>query len=242
MKKFLAEKSKIFFIVFLVLGFVLLLSCAVYATEYTNVHIFYQISSSGEVIFSREYTSDTMNSFTNIYLYDGFAKGGTPMTNEIARLIYDFQKSLASVNTFIVITGVIVLVAIAAMFLFSNHNRSVYYKSNLIVGIVSPSICIIFVLVLMIRNLLLMGTFNENYDTFNRVSVLQNMYLQKDASQKVDITSYYDCSSLTFVLYTIFFLIIIAYSIFMIVYTVFRYKDSTERRNQIIERAVEINV
>lgn len=242
MKKFIANHSKIFFIIFLVLGFLILISALFYATEYTNVHIFYQIVN-GKVDFSKDYGNDTIKSFTNQFLYNGFDKAHTPMTNEMAMTIYDFQKALASVNSFIVISSIIIMLCAGALFLFSNHNRRVYYMSNLIVGIVAPSISIILCIVMMVRNFLLMGQFNANYQLFNRTAVLQNMYKQVTASQSDSmLEDLYECSNTTFIIFTVIFIIMLAYSAFMIVYSVLKYKNTTERRKEIIERAVQQNV
>ncbi|MDE6584536.1 MAG: hypothetical protein K2K15_03950 [Anaeroplasmataceae bacterium] len=242
MKKFLSNHSKIFFMIFLVLGFVLVISALVYATEYTNAHIFYQLLN-GKVDFSEEYGNDTIKSFTNKNLYIGFETAGTPMTYEMALNIYNFQKALASVNSFILITGIIMMVCAAAMFVVANHSRSVYYKSNLIVGVAAPSISIIFCIIAMVRNFLLMGQFNDNYVLLNRTAVLQNMYKQVAASQRTDmLEDLYECSSATFIIFGILLIMLVVYSAFMIFYSVFKYRVTAERRNEIIERAVQINV
>ena len=242
MKKFLSNHSKIFFIIFLVLGFALVISAMVYATEYTNAHIFYQVLN-GKIDFAEDYANDTINSFSNKFLYAGFKTAGTPMTYDTALSIYNFQKALSSVNSFILITGIVMMVCAAALFLVSNHSRSVYYKSNLIVGVAAPSISIIFCIIAMIRNFLLMGQFNTDYVLLNRTAVLQNMYKQVAASQRTDmLEDLYECSSATFIIFGIIFIILIAYSAFMIFYSVFKYKATSERRNEIIERAVQMNV
>lgn len=244
MKKFLSNHNKIFFMIFLVLGFVLLFSCIAYATEYTHAHVFYQISN-GKVIFAKDYGNDAAG-LTNLNVYQGFEKAGNVypngFTDDLARIVYDFQKNLSSVNNFIVVTGVITLVAIAILFIFSNHSRKVYYKSNLVVGIACPAVVIIFNLVLLVRNFLLMGNFNKNYDLLNWVSVLQNPTTTTYASQHPEtIPGQYTCSSITFVIFGIFFIIMIAYAGFMIAYSIFKYKETEERRNQIIERAANNN-
>ncbi len=244
MKKFFSNHSKIFFIIFLVLGFALLISCVAYATEYTHVHVFYQISN-GKVLFSQDYGNDVLG-LTNLNVYQGFEKAKdvypNGFTDDLARTVYDFQKNLASVNDFIVISGIVTLIAVAALFIFSNHSRKVYYKSNLIVGIVSPAIVIIFNIVLLIRNALLMGRFNANYDLLNWVSVLQNLTTTTYASQHPEvIPDLYSCTSTTFIIYTVIFIIMIVYSALIIAYTVFKYNETKERRTQIIERAVANN-
>ena len=244
MKKFFSNHSKIFFMIFLVLGFVLLISCVAYATEYTHAHIFYQISD-GVAIFSKDYGNDVAG-LTNLNVYQGFERATNVypngFTNDFARTVYDFQKSLASVNDFIVVTGVITLVAVAVLFIFSNHSRKVYYKSNLIVGIVCRSVIIIFNVVLLVRNFLLMGQFNDNYDLLNWVSVLQDPKTTTYASQHPEvIPGQYSCTTTTFIIYAVLFIIVIAYAAMMIVYTVLKYKNTTEKRIQILERAVNSN-
>ena len=44
-----------------------------------------------------------------------------------------------------------------------------------------------------------------------------------------------------YLIQAIFFIVVIVYSIFLIIYTVFRYNDSSKRRKEIIARAVQNN-
>lgn len=247
MQKFLTSKAKILYIVFFVLTFALLVSAVVYATQYANIHVLFTAIDGDRYV-----TSDSQNEFKEIqtYVFD-FFKNTTDPTFEKDFGVYvptviKFQETLAAVNDFIVAAGVVSIICVAGLFILSNHNRKVYYKSNLVGGIVLPLVVIIMNVILIVKNLSLMSFFNENYELFNRVSVLQTRGQTKiDASQSVDniqfLKDLYSCDSTTFIIYTIFCCVIIAYALFMMFYSVYRYKECAERRNQIMERAVNNN-
>ncbi len=165
----------------------------------------------------------------------------------IADMVRNYQLEVSSFNTFIIVYAIIGLICFAIMLIFSNHNRRVYYKSNLYVGILMPLVVIIFTIIAFIRNIGVLGTFSANKDLFRIVSFLQDPLV--DVPTK--ISSFSDYSVITnsssrfngagFYVAMAAFIIVAIYSVLLIVYSVYRYKDSTKRRNDIMERAANKN-
>lgn len=169
------------------------------------------------------------------------------LTEEIKTQIFNYRKRLDSYNSMIVIFSAVSLVAFALIFVFSNHSRKIYYKSNLVAGIVLPGIIIVFNLVLIIMSIGLASELQANYNVYNLVSVLQNpqnkIYTQmalSDATNNANlgkILAGFDCNTLTFVLFDLLFGFVIIYNAFLIAYAVLKYKWTGERRAEVIERS-----
>ncbi len=165
----------------------------------------------------------------------------------IAQMIYDFQLEVSSVNSFIIVVGVISLICFAIMLIFSNQSRRVYYKSNLYVGLGMPLIVIIFTIIGLVKNFSVMGTFNANKDLFRIVSFLQDPEI--DVATKAKACSNYNIilersskfGATGFYLAMAAFIILAIYSVLMMVYTVYRYKECAKRRSDILERAANKN-
>ncbi len=170
-----------------------------------------------------------------------FAKSG------YAKIVYDFQIAMSNYNTQIIIYCVICLICFAAMMIFSNHSRKIYYKSNLIIGVAMPLVVTIYTFIMMIVNFGLLGTFNQNFDLFRVVSVMQSSKI--DSADKNSMAKSYQSilnnsqnfGSSCYFIQTIFYVLVIVYSLFLIIYTIYRYKECAKRRNEIIERAVQNN-
>ena len=109
-----------------------------------------------------------------------------------------------------------------------------------------PSTIFIFSLIMMINNFALMGDFNKNYDlyrivSFNMSDVDQQTKDKARSSYQLILDNTQGFNAIFYVLATIVFVLIMAASAFMFVYTIYRYKASTKERNEIIERAATAN-
>lgn len=160
-----------------------------------------------------------------------------------APIIFDFQVAMSQYNDLIVIFGVIGIVCFALLLVFANHSRRIYYKSNLIAGVVLPLVVVVFAIIMIVKNVGLMNVFNENYDLFNVTSVLQNPAYSAQAVQlDIDwIVDKFSCNSITFIVYTVIYSIIIIYSLFLVAYACIKYKFTGQEREEIIKRAVVEN-
>lgn len=247
MFKFLTNKGKFLYFAFGILMFVVLLGSLVYMTQYAHVHVYFTRSATGAISFAAD-TEDALH-YSNQILYDFFAET-TDQTfasdfNQYARTVYDFQIDMSAFDNLILIFAIIGLICFAGLLVLSNHSRRVYYKSNLYGGIVFPAVTAIFSVVMIIKNTMLMGVFSKNYELFNRVSVLQNPELKSAASKETDNIAYlkdlYSCNTTTYIIFDILFALVFIYSLFLIAYSIYRYKECAEKRSKIIEKAVMSN-
>ncbi len=162
--------------------------------------------------------------------------------NSFARTIYNFQISMSNFNTTLLVFGILSLVAFAVMLIFSNHSRKIYYKSNLYIGVLMPFAITVFALVALIINFSLLGNFTANYDLYRVTAYLQDP--EVSALTKSGLRTDYSLVEKTgqfgpqgYIFLTIILAIVIIASVFMIVYSVYRYKECAKRRNDVLERA-----
>lgn len=163
--------------------------------------------------------------------------------DDYAMVVYEYRNELNAYNDLLFTFGLISLVALVFLYIFANHSRRIYYKSNLFAGVILPLVPLVFSVIMIVNVLDLMGTFNDNYDLFNFVSVLQNNVTSGNAYDwsMPTIMDAYSCSSLTFILTMVYFIVVIVYSLFVTIYSVYRYKSCAKERAEIIDRAVANN-
>lgn len=166
-----------------------------------------------------------------------------------AQFIDNFRIGLNDFNDALIIYGIVCIILAALFYLMGNHSRNVYYNSNLIVGILSPLAIIVYSVIMIVQNLGLQATFNENIELFKIAAVLTNpntidrvksSYLSEGGYAKLmDAAS--GINDTTFTVATVLLSLVCVASVFMIVYTAYRYKASSKRRAEVIERAVQNN-
>lgn len=215
------------------------------STEMTNYDLFYYFSYKNPDLPNKiGFTTDpnglsideSLDTPSNYFSTSGYAK-----------IVYDFQMAMSNFNTQIIIYSFICLICFALLLVFSNHSRKIYYKSNLCAGILVPVTISIYTIIMVVQNFVLLGTFTEHFDLFRVVSVLQDSSISSAAKNRMinDYQSILENSQnfgpSCYYIETIFFAIVFVYSLFVIGYTIFRYKDSAQRRNEILERAVQNN-
>lgn len=262
MTDFLRKRSKLILLIYAAVLGLVVVAALYYITSIANVHIAYTINSAGVVAVNADSEFDSTG-VVNTYFFRYFELSKNNLTDKYsvvsagaesvvlkygyADIVRNFQIDISSFNTLMIVYAVIGYLCFAAMLIFSNHSRRVYYKSNLYVGIVAPLVVVVFSIVMIIKNFSLLGTFNQHFDLFRIVSFLMNPDTQ-DGQKELAINNYdlilnntTNFNSLNFTIATIVFVVVIIYSILLMVYTVFRYKDSTKRRNEILERAANKN-
>ena len=247
MFKFLTKNSKLVYMLFGVLIGITIISALCYMTQYTHVHVFFIKEANGGISFM----PDTENPFgkSNQNLVDFFFNTeDTTFTKDFitdyAQIVYNFQVSMSSFNNLIIAFGIVGLVCFAVLLILGNHNRRIYYKSNLYGGVIVPLVPAIFSIVMIVKNTMLMGTFNTNKELFNRVSVLQDPnYIESENFYcKVDyLRERYTCDDRTYIIYNVIFGIVLIYSLFLIVTAVMKYKNTAADRANVLEKAVKNN-
>lgn len=242
MSNFLNKREKWIYLLFGVLLFAVLISSFIYMTNYADIRIYFTTSNGVVSIVQTSQEPSTLD--TNASLFNYFTNYHTEVNMEDFKwTIYNFQTDMSSFNDLIVVYALVALVGFAVLLICSNHSRKVYYKSNLIAGIVIPAGISIFTIVMIVKNIMLMGVFNTNETLFNEVYVLKNDKTSTLAEQLgYDyVSQFHPCNNLTYIIYTIIFAIVLVYALFLIYYAIFRYKSTAERRKEIIERAVNNN-
>ncbi len=258
MDKVFKNKAKILYFLFGIFIFAILLASLVYMTNYAHVHVYY--TKANGVISINHTTQKPVTLETNRALFNYITLYHNDITlDNFKNTVFNFQTDMSAFNTLIVTFAIVSLVCFAALLICSNHSRNVYYKSNLVCGIVAPLIVFAFSIVLIIKNLLLMGTFNKNASLFNEVAMIQNSINQSKVvpfdvdmtttvidteseavkNAKDFVTSAKPCNNITYIIYAVLFIGIAVYSLVLIIYAIKRYMNCAERRNEIIRRAAE---
>ena len=251
--KFLTNHSKIIYYIFGIIVAVTLLLGLFYATAYADVHVYYNPGPDGTVLFGASAGGPVTGS-TNNALYSFFSS--TKQTSNAdfvalygtsfephAQKVFDFQVLLSKTNTNYIIFELVSLICFALLLVLANHSRRVYYKSNLIGGVLLPLIILTLNVVLLVSNLNVMGVFNQNEELFNMTAVLQRSSTSIYASQQdySYIKTQFDVTSLSFTLYSVLFILVIIVSVFMAIYAVLKYKATAKDREEILKKAVQKN-
>jgi hypothetical protein len=163
--------------------------------------------------------------------------------------LYNFRLQLDSFNDMILISGLISAIVFACLLILSNHNRKIYYKSNLIGGAVLPLVNVVFSIVVIVKALSLMSSISNPFN--NAVYNLVNVYGNKSntklsqlvGSDEVGIKNFteaisqFNVNNLTLIVYIILFALVAAYNVFLIIYAVMKYKATAKDRNEVLENA-----
>jgi len=171
--------------------------------------------------------------------------------NQYKHQVYDFQLNLNTVNDLVLWYGIIALIGVAILYIFSNNSRKVYYKSNLIASACFTLTMLIFGLIVLIKNISVMSDFSANSNLYNIVSVMQNQDYVYTAYQlavpDAGITpsveylySNFDCNVTTFIVYDIILIAVMAYSLFLFILSVVKFNATAERRKE-LEKVVALN-
>ena len=247
---FLTKHSKAFYYAYGILIGALIILGVFYASQYYNIRVLYAFDANGQLSILST-TTDKLNR-TNSYLFDYFTNGNsnglvaaTGFSTDFsvyAKTVYDFQVLLSDVNNLIIYMGCGMLVCFALLLVLSNHNRRIYYLSNVIGGVLLPLIVIVLAVVLLVRNMVVIADFELNKTLFNIVNLLQGdsqiSFYQQNYSA---LEAAFNCNTLSLTLFSVLFIVVIAYSAFMAVYAIIKFKATAEERAEIEKKAVANN-
>lgn len=171
-------------------------------------------------------------------------------TNDVFTNLKNFRKSLDDFNLTILIYGIVSLICFALLIVLSNHNRKIYYKANLIGGVLLPMVNVVFVIILIINAISLLSSINNagNNAVYNVVSALQNAKIAAKNYRVADtdavnytylqnITKCFTVNGATLIGYIVFFGLTAAYNVFLIIFAFLKYKDTEKQRNETLEKA-----
>ncbi|MBQ3252912.1 MAG: hypothetical protein IJA65_00010 [Acholeplasmatales bacterium] len=254
MSKLFNSKAKLLYLGFILVFVLVVVLALYYMTNYADIHVFYTIGKNG-MEFGKEGISiggSGNKAYDNTYLLDFFnyANHGYEYADftAYAKKIYSFQTLINDYNDLIIAFAAVGFICYIVFIIFSNHNRNVYYKSNLVVGLVVPVILIAFSVVMIVKNLEIMEEFTSNEEFYKTVALMQGSYIDGQLKDRfIDGAETYqnlkkyvsEINTTTFIIATVTYVLVALYSALIMVYTVIRYKSSTKRRNEILERAAQ---
>ena len=176
-------------------------------------------------------------------------------------VVYKFQMSASKFNDLIIIYFLVGLICVGILYLFDNHKRNTYYLDNVIVGAISSFTMIVFSVFMIVENLSLLTNFENNKVLYKIVSVMQKDSIQKIEkygmiSSQTEVAEHADVAAekysnilskasgvnnTTFVIGIILFSLVAAYFAFIFIFTLLKYKATSQARKATIERAVNAN-
>lgn len=258
MANFFKNKAKLFLIIYLILIGATIIFGLAFMTSYANIHVVYKLDNGVFDGFGEgQGVIITSTGVSNIYAIRYFNNAQVTSDNliihsrqfldEYAYTVYDFEQALNSFNTYFLIAGLVSLASIAVLFITANSSRRIYYKSNLIAGMIVPLIVSILMLVAMIQLFGLIATFSANQDLFIATSALMNPIMKSEILDELyddwELVKQYgsDANVATLVVALIVSIVVIAYSFFVAIFSIRKYKKDEKERNEIIERAATAN-
>jgi len=250
------KKIKFFFLGFLILIFVSLFVSIYFMTPYANVHVYFTVEgyNAGTTFVVGDST------FSNEALYN-FIKStrviDRPDFEITADMIYNFQMAASNYNNVLLIGFVVALVVYGLLILFANNSRRIFYKSNAVGGIIIPLILVGYSIYSLSLGFSLLGDFTKNQNAYKAASVMMSQTIASRTKNSINNGSTYrghqytwqdvlnnsgEVNSLAIILTIVIQLLLVAYAVAIMIFSVMKYKRTAEERKAIIERAANTNV
>lgn len=258
MKK-LISKMKVFHLIMLCIAGAIIISALPFKTQYSNIYVNVATTieeADGDTPNSSIKTKQTQlfNLFERTTASGFVDNNGTEFKHDFNQYkvqVYEFQNNLNTVNDLILWYGILALIGVAFLYIFSNNTRKVYYKSNIIASALFTTFMLVFGIITLVKSISVMSDFTSNSNLYNIVSVMQNQDYVSTAYQLAvpdegitpSVTYLYDsfdCNVATFLVYDIIFVAVMAYSVFLFILSIVKYNATTERRKE-LEKVVALN-
>ena len=166
----------------------------------------------------------------------------SPAFNESILTIRNCFVHLQNANWLIFYYFIVVVVLVAICFVFSNHSRRIYYKSNLIIGVLTSVVIIGFGIYVLVANSLIISELSENHMLLNTYNYVCNTESAADSLKSLDtIKNLNDINSNTIIISDALLALVIGYAAFMLVYNIRRYNVCEAERKDIIAKAVSLD-
>jgi len=257
MANFFKNKAKIILIVYLILIAAFMIYALSFMSMYCNIHVAYRVTDgdiSFPYIMNVQFSSTKVsNYYAQVYflsatsLPTGLESGS--FVQKYAQTVYDYNLTLNAFNDLLIAVGIVSFAAVAFLFIFSNNSRRIYYKSNVVIGVIAPLVIIVMALIAMIQSFGVMSTFTQNETLFKTVSVVMDpakqgetassILLTKSGDEILEMASSVNVSGMLVAM--LLSIILIGYSVFVTIFTFTKYKKTEKERKEIIERAVAAN-
>ena len=254
MSQFLKKKAKLIYLIMFAFSLFIFVSSTVYITEYNDTALNYKENVLEDPSATTATNNDFLYAFiTDLkffedegidaaefnFEYGNFKKNDSGF-KKVFRAMFDFNQDLQKANNSIFYLGLFSMAMIAVMCICANASRKKYYISNLVSGIVCPGLTIGFSLTTLLFNVLAMVSLSQSWELINwgalanknlpkvtysvgevskEVSPVVQWYIEKD-------TSHFELSYNTLIIYSIFLGVFIISNALLIVYNVWRYKET----------------
>ncbi|MDE5547332.1 MAG: hypothetical protein K2M84_06800 [Anaeroplasmataceae bacterium] len=231
MTRFLKKNAKLFYILFAVFSFLFIILSCVFMTTYSRIAV--------------DYTEDFLISGKPTVLIglNTFCINTGISYAEIYGLMFDVNAVLQNANNMMLYLGAVSLVMSAIMFICTNATRKKYYISNLVSGVVCPSVCIIMSIITIVFIILCVGEVNANYDLLNWGSLANGDYYNRAVEQfKAGDTSAFSVNATPLIIFIVIIALFIVASGAMIAYAVYRYLDTRKELSNVVEEEVNADI
>ncbi len=154
--------QKILLWLFLIAGAAICVAGLIYATNFT--YFTTELGNGGlRSVINTGYNNDPDT-------YGALKKAWDANYKGVNATYLDFVDGFNSANTFIFISGVVIILLFAVICIFGNKYRKKYYLSNLLAGTILGGVAIALALVGVILNIKVMGFFNDNKTLLDCIS------------------------------------------------------------------------
>ena len=250
------KNAKMIHFAYFLMVFVILFLTVCFMTQYKDLFIYksaqYEImgfldpathaNNNNNTLYKQFVDGLTTNPIIkDFYLGLGYTTNTMDTFNDSALVIYNFYMLLQNVNTSLLVLTVISAICVAAMYIASNQSRRIYYKSNLVVGILCPAIIAGFSLYVILINTLCIPQLYENLPLLRAMHYAVNTNSSFSVSNIAEVLENGSISAFTLILTDVILAGFVAYSVFVAIYSYKRYVVCAEERKEIIERAVSSN-
>lgn len=239
MTQFLKKNAKLIYILFGVMCAAIVIIACIFITPYNGTAVAYNQDYLNGVETGLLETNSGLFAFTTVAGYNFY---------DVFYEMFIFNQGLQTVNNTILYTGIISLIMFAAMMICANGSRKKYYISNLVSGIVCPAICIVMSIITMVLAVVaIIPLFDpEMYEMLNWCAIGNNNegYLQAIEAYTAQDTSGFTVTITPVILLCVYFVIFIGANVALILYNLFRYKETQKELAQgyDVEKVVGANV
>lgn len=230
MTQFLKNHAKLFYLIFGIFSFFFIVAACFYITAYNDTAVNYNVEVLNGTTPYMATGNEYLVSFCAEVRKPAVGAPDAYKFSEMYQALFQFNRSLQKANNLYLALGVVSLVMLACMLICSNHSRKKFYISNLVSGVVCPSVSIILGIVALVFNFIPLGSLSGDSYTQINWGALANNTNWKEVVElyKVGDTSQFSINSSSIIIYGVFIILFIIVAGLLLAYNVFRYKMTQE--------------
>lgn len=227
MTQFLKKNAKLIYIIFGVMCALLIVIACVFMTPYNGTAVAYNKDYLQGIEAGLMSTNPGLVAFTIAAGYN---------FSDVFYYMFVFNRGLQTVNDMILYSGLVSLIMFAAMMICANASRKKYYISNLVSGIACPIVCIIMsIITIVLAFSAITPLFDpEMYELLNWCAIgnTNEAFTAAIETWRNQDTSGFTVTITPVILLSVYFVIFIIANVGLILYTVFRFKETKKELAQ----------